>query len=194
VTTPKQPLPVKPVSPQPAPSPQAAPTPPKPLPPATPPTAHGPPPSPPPATPPTAHGPPPPPPAHPAGPPPPPAPALPQQTARVEPPPPPRIPPSCNKVPVQFHVDTNDQLTSDVTVVGRATCRHSYWSEGTTQFSGASISEQPSNGELNQTGDYEFEYKPNKGFKGSDEYAVEICGENDNGSGCATITYQVTVQ
>jgi hypothetical protein len=124
-------------------------------------------------------------------PPPPPPPPLPQRVARVEPPP---VQPSCNKEPMQFHVDQNETISGPVTIVGGAACHHAYWSEGTTQFSGASISEQPSNGVLTQTGDYEFEYRPHKGFRGSDEYAVEICGQNDNGSGCSTITYEVTVQ
>ena len=124
-------------------------------------------------------------------PPPPPPPPLPQRVARVEPPP---VQPSCNKEPMQFHVDQNETISGPVTIVGGAACHHAYWPEGTTQFSGASISEQPSNGVLTQTGDYEFEYRPHKGFRGSDEYAVEICGQNDNGSGCSTITYEVTVQ
>jgi hypothetical protein len=122
---------------------------------------------------------------------PPPPPPLPQRVAKVEPPP---VQPSCNKDTVHFHVDQNESVTAEVNVVGGAACPLRYWTEGTTQFTGASISEQPSNGVLRQTGDYEFEYRPHKGFKGSDEYAVEICGESNNGSGCATITYEVTVQ
>jgi hypothetical protein len=62
------------------------------------------------------------------------------------------------------------------------------------QFTSASIVEQPSNGTFEQTGDFAFKYQPRPGFKGTDEYAIKVCGHNSQRAGCATITYQVTAK
>ena len=61
------------------------------------------------------------------------------------------------------------------------------------EFTSASIVEQPSNGTFEQTGSFAFKYQPKAGFKGADEYAVKVCGHNSQRSGCATVTYRVTV-
>jgi hypothetical protein len=62
------------------------------------------------------------------------------------------------------------------------------------QFTSASIVGQPSNGSFEQTGDFAFKYQPRPDFKGTDEYAIKVCGHNSQRAGCATITYRVTVQ
>ena len=94
---------------------------------------------------------------------------------------------------VTFRPDENEPVTIHRTIVGGARCVHQYVERGST-FTSASIASGPSHGTLDQTGNYEFTYKPPPGFKGSDEYAIEICGESDSGSGCSTLTYQVTVE
>jgi hypothetical protein len=116
---------------------------------------------------------------------------LPQHVAKVEPPP---VKPSCSKTVVHFDVAQNESVTVEETVVAGALCHNSFIARGSTQFTSASISSQASHGILTQTGAIEFEYSPHKRFKGSDQYAVEICGENNAGSGCATINYDVTVE
>jgi hypothetical protein len=157
---------VEPTQPQPLPAKTVEPTQPKPLPPKT------------------AQ-------AQPAIPPAPPPPSLPQQVAKVEPPP---EPPDCTKAGGQFHVDRSEPLTIQQTSVGGSACRNRLTAGGTTHFTGVSISSQPSHGDVKQTGDYAFEYRPHKGFKGSDSYAVEVCGTSNAGSGCSIITYETTVE
>ena len=39
-----------------------------------------------------------------------------------------------------------------------------------------------------------FRYKPAPGFKGLDRYSLRICGADGFGSGCATLTYNITVE
>jgi hypothetical protein len=129
--------------------------------------------------------------AQPAIPPAPPPPSLPQQVAKVEPPP---EPPDCIKAGGHFHVDRSEPLTIQQTSVGGSACRNKLTAGGTTHFTGVSISSQPSHGDVKQTGDYAFEYRPHKGFKGSDSYAVEVCGTSNAGSGCSIITYETTVE
>jgi hypothetical protein len=62
------------------------------------------------------------------------------------------------------------------------------------QFTDASIVEQASNGTFEQTGAFAFKYQPRPGFRGTDEYAIKVCGHNSERAGCATITYRVTVK
>jgi len=127
----------------------------------------------------------------PSEPPPPPPPPLPQREARVEPPP---VQPACNKSHVQFDVTQSEAATVEETIVGGASCEDSFVGRGSTQLTGASISSSPSNGTLQQISDLKFRYQPHKGFRGSDGYAVQVCGEGNNGSGCSTITYEVNVE
>jgi hypothetical protein len=62
------------------------------------------------------------------------------------------------------------------------------------QFTSASIVEQARNGIFEQTGSFAFKYQPNPSFKGVDEYAIKVCGHNNQRAGCATVTYRVTVK
>jgi len=61
-------------------------------------------------------------------------------------------------------------------------------------FTSARITKKPSNGTFRQVGVFAFRYLPAGGFKGADEYGIEACDQNKERSGCATITYRVTVQ
>jgi hypothetical protein len=61
-------------------------------------------------------------------------------------------------------------------------------------FTSARIIQKPSNGTFQQVGVFAFRYLPAGGFKGLDEYGIEVCGHSNERSGCATITYHVTVQ
>jgi PAN domain-containing protein len=61
-------------------------------------------------------------------------------------------------------------------------------------FTSARIVKKSNNGTFEQVGIFSFRYQPTRGFKGGDEYAIEVCGHNRERSGCATITYRVTVQ
>jgi hypothetical protein len=61
-------------------------------------------------------------------------------------------------------------------------------------FTSARIIKKPDNGTFQQVGVFAFRYLPAGGFKGLDQYAIEVCGQNKERSGCATITYHVTVQ
>ena len=62
------------------------------------------------------------------------------------------------------------------------------------EFTSASIVEPPRNGTFEQTGSFAFRYQPNSGFRGADEYAVKVCGHNNQSAGCAVVTYRVTVR
>jgi len=119
-----------------------------------------------------------------------------QQAKREEPEPPP-VKPDCQKRSVHFRVENNDEVTVPVTIIGGAKCSHRYWPEGPdVHLTAASIASEPSNGTLTQTGDFTFEYVPEAGAKDtdSDEYAIEVCGDTNRGSGCATMTYQITFE
>lgn len=61
-------------------------------------------------------------------------------------------------------------------------------------FTSASIAQSPKKGRLEQTGNFDFRYGPNKGYSGKDTYAVKICGSGLNGSGCSTIIYTAIIK
>jgi hypothetical protein len=64
---------------------------------------------------------------------------------------------------------------------------------GKVQFTSAAILKQPNNGTFDQVGGFAFKYQPKPGFRGSDEYAIKVCGHNSERAGCAIITYHITV-
>jgi hypothetical protein len=106
---------------------------------------------------------------------------------------PPPVQPACSGEGAIFHPDQSESVTIHRTIVGGAPCVHKLEDRG-TMFTGASVAVTPSHGSLTQTGEYEFKYQPAAGFKGSDRYALEVCGESNAGSGCSVLTYQVTVE
>jgi hypothetical protein len=135
--------------------------------------------------------PPPPPPPVSAGPPPPPPPPLPQVQARVTPP---SVKPFCEKEHIVFHNEENRTYNPTARSGGGGVCNWSFTASGSAVLTSASIEEQPSNGNLTQTGDYSFRYVPYPGFRGSDHYAIEVCGDSANGSGCTHFYYEHTVE
>jgi hypothetical protein len=127
-------------------------------------------------------------------PPAPPPPPLPQQTAKVGPPP---VQPECRKKPVVYHPDRNDSVTIHVTIIGGAECSHTYkpLPGSTLQLTKASITSEPSHGEVGQSGPFIFTYRPNAGAKGSDRYKIDVCGTAPGkGSGCSHLTYQISLE
>jgi hypothetical protein len=105
----------------------------------------------------------------------------------------PTVNPACNRTGnTTFHPDKNEANTLNETSVGGGACRHQYNEHG-ARFTSLSVATHPKNGTVTQTGDRTFAYQPRAGFKGSDVYAIQICANTSKGSGCSTLTYQVTV-
>ncbi len=100
----------------------------------------------------------------------------------------------CRYVGVRFHFSQNESVsTSGFSTKGSA-CSTRFWAGGITHYSSGAIASRPSHGTLTQTGMVSFRYKPTAGFKGVDRYSLKVCGTDGAGSGCATITYNITVQ
>ena len=59
--------------------------------------------------------------------------------------------------------------------------------------SGAIVS-RPGNGTLSEVGALQFKYTRKAGFKGADRYTLRVCGRGPGGSGCSTLTYNMTVE
>ena len=76
----------------------------------------------------------------------------------------------------------------------RHACVSRIRSFSTTQLTSGSIVSRPGNGTLSQIGALQFRYAPKKGIKGVDRYSIRICGTSPAGSGCATATYNMTVE
>jgi hypothetical protein len=94
-----------------------------------------------------------------------------------------------------FSTVLSRSTTTNEVIKGGAACVHtlSPIHPDQVQFTSAKIVKSPSNGAFGQIGAFAFRYQPRPGFKGADEYAIEVCGHNNERGGCATITYRATV-
>jgi len=88
----------------------------------------------------------------------------------------------------------NDSVSTNSTLTSASACVHRFRSLNTLQYTSGSIATRPSHGTLTQTGMVEFRYTPKRGFKGADRYSVRVCGRGNSGSGCSTVTYNMTVE
>jgi len=95
-----------------------------------------------------------------------------------------------------FSAVLSQSTTANSVSAGGAACLYSVAPihPDQVQFTSASIEKSASNGSFAQTGDFAFKYQPNAGFKGTDEYAIKVCGHNNQQAGCAIVTYRVAVQ
>jgi hypothetical protein len=72
-------------------------------------------------------------------------------------------------------------------------CLHKFVLDSGVRLKAASIVRNPKNGSLTQNTPLSFTYVPKTNFAGVDAYAVRICASSQRGSGCSTISYQVSV-
>jgi hypothetical protein len=98
----------------------------------------------------------------------------------------------CQLSPVVFRPPHNDSVSTTAFITGGGRCVHRYRSFSMLQYTSASIVSRPAHGTLEQR-PLRFRYTPQPGFKGTDRYSVKVCGTATAGSGCSTITYNVTV-
>ena len=92
-----------------------------------------------------------------------------------------------------FSASHSRSTTAHSVSTGGSACTYTLTPSPQVQWTGVSITEQPRNGTFEKTGEYAFKYQPKAGFKGTDEYAVKVCGHDAQSSGCATITYHIIV-
>jgi len=114
--------------------------------------------------------------------------------ALVEAPPAPAETAGCQTDNYTFSVPDSRSATTNSVSTGGGACIYTPHPRPEVQWTSVSIIERPQNGTFEQTGEYAFKYQPRSGFKGQDEYAMKICGRDPQSSGCATITYRVTVK
>jgi hypothetical protein len=122
--------------------------------------------------------------------------------APASPPPPVAAPPAAPLPKPNCHIDdfifsavNSDSVSVNGVSTAGAPCSHKVAPQrpDLVQFTSASIEKQPSNGSFAQLGAFEFRYQLNAGFKGADQYAIKVCGHNNQRGGCAIITYKLTV-
>jgi Bacterial Ig domain len=118
------------------------------------------------------------------------------QAASPTPPPSATTSGGCHTDGYTFSTVLNQSATANSVSIGEATCFYTVAPihPDQVQFTSASIVEQPNNGTFEQTGSFAFKYQPKAGFRGTDEYAIKVCGRNSQRAGCATVTYRVTVK
>lgn len=100
----------------------------------------------------------------------------------------------CRTMGVRFYPPQNDAVwATGVTTAGNE-CKHRFRSLAGLQMTSGSIISRPGNGTLTEVGALQFNYLPRPGYKGVDRYTLRICGRGGGGSGCSTITYNISVE
>jgi hypothetical protein len=98
---------------------------------------------------------------------------------------------SCTAVGFGFTLGT-DTGTSQTT--DGAPCRNPFSVGVGRTLTSLSVARRPTNGQLSVSG-MAATYTPRKGFKGTDSYALKLCGTTvDNAQRCSVFTYSTTVQ
>jgi len=100
---------------------------------------------------------------------------------------------ACQTDGYSFSVPDSRSGTANSVTTGGAACIYTPHPRPEVQWTSVSITERPKNGTFEQTAEFEFKYQPNPGFKGQDETAIKACGHSTDHSGCATVTYRITV-
>lgn len=93
-----------------------------------------------------------------------------------------------------FYPDQNDSVTYKPITDALGCSFNFQGGGGKWTLTSASVGSPAKNGALVQTGAFNFTYKPKKGFKGQDIYALKICGTGPSGAGCSTVIYETTVE
>lgn len=104
---------------------------------------------------------------------------------------------NCRTQGPPFYMAQNSKVTHESTMDGNG-CRYSFltaqYEDRPGTYEKAVIAKAPEKGTLSQSGEFSFFYKPASGFKGKDTFSVYICGSTSHGSGCARVTYDITVR
>jgi hypothetical protein len=92
-----------------------------------------------------------------------------------------------------FYLHKNDvsKHTAKTDVQG---CDLHFITAGKIRFRRAKIVTAPQNGNLRKIAHLEFRYRPKPGFKGTDTFALQLCGRTPKGSGCSILNYEATVE
>lgn len=97
----------------------------------------------------------------------------------------------CNVIGGRFHPTQRDVLNLSGVMSAGSTCVHKIRALNTFRFASASIVSTPRNGTLSPMESFSFRYQPKPGFRGSDEYAVKVCGVRKGA--CSMLMYRMTV-
>ncbi len=98
----------------------------------------------------------------------------------------------CRTIAFRFHPELNESPSTTGVSTGGARCVHAYWTNA-LRITSLTVAQRPGHGRL-EVGALRARYTPARGFKGIDRYAIRICGTGPGGSGCSTITYDITVE
>jgi hypothetical protein len=97
----------------------------------------------------------------------------------------------CSVIGGRFHPAQHDVLNLSGVMPAGSTCIHKIRANNTFRFASASVVSAPRNGTLAPMESFSFRYQPKAGFRGSDEYAVQVCGVRRGA--CSTLMYRMTV-
>jgi len=100
----------------------------------------------------------------------------------------------CRIVAGRFSMAQNHAISTTGVSTKGAACGMRFTSSALGHFDSVTVAMRPSHGTLREFGALSYVYKPAAGFKGIDTYSLRLCGRDAAGPGCATVTYNITVE
>jgi hypothetical protein len=100
----------------------------------------------------------------------------------------------CRTIGGRFSLSQNTSVSTTGVSTRGSPCGMKFASPTSGHLSSVTVASRPSHGVLREFGGMSFVYKPTAGFKGVDTYSLRLCGTDAAGSGCATVTYNITVE
>jgi hypothetical protein len=100
----------------------------------------------------------------------------------------------CRTIGSRFSFAQNTATTTTGVSTKGAPCGMRFTSPVDGRLDSIAVAARPSHGALREFGGMSWLYKPAGGFKGTDSYTLRLCGRSTAGAGCATVTYNITVE
>jgi hypothetical protein len=100
----------------------------------------------------------------------------------------------CRTIGGRFSFAQNTATTTTGVSTKGAPCGVRFSSPVDGHLESIAVAARPNHGALREIGGMSYLYKPTAGFKGVDTYTLRLCGRSTAGAGCATITYNITVE
>lgn len=104
----------------------------------------------------------------------------------------------CSAERIRFFVDRDETYRAKWEIHGRGRlCSTSFSAGGRSTFHGLKVLAHPKHGKLEPQGAYStisFRYRAKDGFRGTDFFVAQICGDTMGRKGCARLEYTVVVR
>jgi hypothetical protein len=98
----------------------------------------------------------------------------------------------CRSSPIRYLLQ-GDSVAVSLSGTKVGTCSASWRVGGKASITSAGLADRPKNGQATVTTN-SVNYTPKVSFAGTDAFSVKLCGSNQQGQGCSTLQFTVSLQ